>query len=391
MQKLVKVGGKIVLTAALFAILISTIPIVQGQSTQPKIVLWSYSYDGENLGITLKCVSDNVTGILLCVRDTSGILIGSPLYYSISYMISGQIRTNSFKIENYSTVKIVFTYEGQQVTEVVNLNKPAPTTYNLSISSSVRWLEADLGGTATYTITLKNAGIAGRFKFIENGLPASISASFYDSNGQKILAATLDEGQSKTLTIYLSLPSQALGFETDKSISFDVYALDENQLAEYENGASLDNIGTWSLEFSLTPVGAPVLSLSLDNRFARTVSGKEIYITGEVANTGSDVAEDVVVEITDLQYGWSAFATPDTISSINPGETVDISITIVLPSDAAPGRCDLSITASSGDMEASQDFEVRVETTSSSPILWIFALIFVFVIIAGVMVKFGRR
>lgn len=390
MQKLVKVGGKIVLTAALFAILISTIPIVQGQSTQPKIVLWSYSYDGENLGITLKCVSDNVTGILLCVRDTSGILIGSPLYYSISYMISGQIRTNSFKIENYSTVKIVFTYEGQQVTEVVNLNKPAPTTYNLSISSSVRWLEADLGGTATYTITLKNAGIAGRFKFIENGLPASISASFYDGS-QKILAAMLDEGESKTVYLYLVLPSQALGFETDQSIDFNVYALDENQLAEYENGASLDNIGTWSLDLSVTPVGAPVLSLSLDNVFARTAPGTEVYITGKVANTGSDVADDVTVDVTDLQYGWSAFANPATISSINPDGTANVSITIVLPSDAAPGRYDLSITASSGDKEASKDFEVRVETTSSSPILWIFALIFVFVIIAGIMVKFGRR
>jgi uncharacterized membrane protein len=390
LQKLVKVGGKIVLTAALFAILISTIPIVQGQSTQPKIVLWSYSYDGENLGITLKCVSDNVTGILLCVRDTSGILIGSPLYYSISYMISGQIRTNSFKIENYSTVKIVFTYEGQQVTEVVNLNKPAPTTYNLSISSSVRWLEADLGGTATYTITLKNAGIAGRFKFIENGLPASISASFYDGS-QKILAAMLDEGESKTVYLYLVLPSQALGFETDQSIDFNVYALDENQLAEYENGASLDNIGTWSLDLSVTPVGAPVLSLSLDNVFARTAPGTEVYITGKVANTGSDVADDVTVDVTDLQYGWSAFANPATISSINPDGTANVSITIVLPSDAAPGRYDLSITASSGDKEASKDFEVRVETTSSSPILWIFALIFVFVIIAGIMVKFGRR
>lgn len=390
MQKLVKVGGKIVLTAALFAILISTIPIVQGQSTQPKIVLWSYSYDGENLGITLKCVSDNVTGILLCVRDTSGILIGSPLYYSISYMISGQIRTNSFKIENYSTVKIVFTYEGQQVTEVVNLNKPAPTTYNLSISSSVRWLEANLGGTATYTITLKNAGIAGRFKFIENGLPASISASFYDGS-QKILAAMLDEGESKTVYLYLVLPSQALGFETDQSIDFNVYALDENQLAEYENGASLDNIGTWSLDLSVTPVGAPVLSLSLDNVFARTAPGTEVYITGKVANTGSDVADDVTVDVTDLQYGWSAFANPATISSINPDGTANVSITIVLPSDAAPGRYDLSITASSGDKEASKDFEVRVETTSSSPILWIFALIFVFVIIAGIMVKFGRR
>jgi uncharacterized membrane protein len=390
LQKLVKVGGKIVLTAALFAILISTIPIVQGQSTQPKIVLWSYSYDGENLGITLKCVSDNVTGILLCVRDTSGILIGSPLYYSISYMISGQIRTNSFKIENYSTVKIVFTYEGQQVTEVVNLNKPAPTTYNLSISSSVRWLEANLGGTATYTITLKNAGIAGRFKFIENGLPASISASFYDGS-QKILAAMLDEGESKTVYLYLVLPSQALGFETDQSIDFNVYALDENQLAEYENGASLDNIGTWSLDLSVTPVGAPVLSLSLDNVFARTAPGTEVYITGKVANTGSDVADDVTVDVTDLQYGWSAFANPATISSINPDGTANVSITIVLPSDAAPGRYDLSITASSGDKEASKDFEVRVETTSSSPILWIFALIFVFVIIAGIMVKFGRR
>jgi len=391
LRKLVKANGKIVLTAALFALLMFAVFPVQAQSaSNTYMVLWSYNYDGENLTIALKNVHENsITGVLLCVRDTAGVLIGDPLYY-VSNISAGGIVTKSFKIDNYSTVRIVFTYAGQEETEVVYLHEPTPTTYNLSISSSARWLEGDLGETVSYSILLQNEGIAGRFKFIENGLPASINASFY-SGSQKVLAATLEEGESKTLTLYLSLPSQALDFATDNSISFNVFALDENQLAEYENGVPLDNFMASSIEFSLTPVGAPVLGLSLDNVFARTAAGNEIYITGDVTNTGSQAADSVEIAISDLPYGWSAFASPDTISSINSGGTTNVGITIVLPQDASSGRYDLTISASSGDKEASKDFEVRVETAGGSPILWILALIFVFVIIAGIMVKFGRR
>jgi hypothetical protein len=389
--RLVEVNGKIVLAAALVAILLPVIFSVPVQSGSAKIVLWDYSYDGENLQITVKNTGDNQTDVLVSLRDENSILIGDPFYYVLSSMFAGNTGTATFTLqEELSTVRVVFEYAEQEETETIHPSAPTPTTYDLSISSSTRWLEADLGGSASYSITLNNGGIAGRFKFIENGLPDSISASFYDGS-QKVLATTLDEGESKTLTLYLSLPSQALGFEAEKSISFTVFALDENQLAEYENGASLDNIGTWSLDLSVTPVGAPVLSLSLDNRFARTQAGTEINITGEVTNTGSQAAEDVAVAISGLPYGWSAFADPDTISSIDSGDGADVSITIVLSSDASPGRYDLSISATSGDETASEDFEVRVETAGGSPILWIFALIFVFVILAGVMVKFGRR
>jgi uncharacterized membrane protein len=379
------------LIVVLFALLTSTIPFTQGQATSTKVVLWSYSYDGTNLSISLKNVSNStVTGVLLCVRDASGVLIGDPLYYVIDSIPAGGTVTNSFKIENYPTVKIVFTYEGQQVTEVIYLRKPAPTTYKLSISSPVQWLEANLGETVSYPVTLKNEGIAGRFRLIENGLPGSIGASFYDSN-RKVLTVSLDEGESKTLTLYLSLPSQALDFEMERTINFVVYALDENQLAKYENGAPLENVGVWSLELSLTPVGAPILDLSLDNMFARTGPGREIRITGEVTNTGSKAAENVAIGVTGLPYGWSAFAKPDTISSIGPGGKVGIDITVVLPQDASPGRYELSIAASSGDVKASKDFEVRVETGGSSPVLWVIALIFIFLIVAGIMIKLGRR
>lgn len=391
MRKLVEVNGKIVLAAALFALLMFAIFPVPVQSASAKIVLWDYSYDGNNLQITLKNVGDNQADVLLSLRDENGVLVGVPFYYDLGSMDVGNVRAVTFTLQKeVSTVKVVFEYSGQQVTEVIHLSTPAPTTYNLSISSSVRWLEADLGETVSYSILLQNEGIAGRFRFIENGLPGSIDASFY-SGSQKVLAATLDEGESKTLSLYLTLPSQALDFATENSINFDVFALDENQLAKYENGVSLDNIGASSIEFSLTPVGAPVLGLSLDNVFARTEAGKDIYITGEVTNTGSQAAESVEIAIADLPYGWSAFASPDTISSIDSRGKADIGITVVLPTDAAAGRYDLSISATSGDKEASKDFEVRVETAGGSPILWILALIFVFVIIAGVMVKLGRR
>ena len=125
--------------------------------------------------------------------------------------------------------------------------------------------------------------------------------------------------------------------------------------------------------------------------FARVKPGDEIHVRGTVTNTGTLAAEDVEVGVTHLPYGWSAFANPDTISSIDPGEEVEVDVTVVLSDDAAPGRYEFSISASSGSLEASEDFEVRVEEASGSPILWILAMMVALVAVAGIMVKFRRR
>ena len=363
--------------------------------TGPHLILWNYDYDGENLEVTLKNVGVNeTTVVLLSVRDSGGVLIGDPLHYVIgSIAKEGGTQARTFKLQDdFSTVKIIFEYGEQRGEEMIYLREPPATVTSpeVSISTPNPSLQAELGGTISYQIILTNEGGRGYVKFVARGLPESIGAGFYDGN-QRVPGVTLGEGESRTLSLRLSLPSSPPDFEVGEDISFDIFALDENQIAEYENGTPLDNLEAPSLELFLTPEGVPALSLLLDNRFARVKPGEEVHITGTVTNTGTLVAEDVDVGTTHLPYGWSAFANPDTISSIDPGEEVEVDVIVVLPEDAAPGRYEFSISASSGDREASKDFEVRVEETIGSQILWILALMFALVVVAGVMVKFRRR
>lgn len=357
-----------------------------------RIVLWSYDYDGENLKIGLKNVGDTGTSVLLSLRDSEGALVGAPLYHEIK-IGAGHVKTSTFKLQDdFSSVKVVFEYEGQVKQETIYLHESSVPVTNpeVSISTPNPSLQAELGGEAPYQIVLTNEGGRGYVKFVIRGLPESIGAGFYDGS-QRVPGVTLDEGGSRTLSLRLSLPSSPPDFEVGESISFDVFALDENQLARYENDVPLDNLGAPSLKLFLTPEGVPKLSLSLDDMFARLKPGEEVHITGTVTNTGTLVAEDVEVGTTGLPYGWSAFANPDTISSIDPGEEVEVNVTVVLPKDAAPGRYEFSVSASSGSLGASKDFEVRVEEESSSPILWILAMVIALVGVAGIMVKFRRR
>lgn len=361
-----------------------------GESAE--VVLWNYDYDGENLEIWLKNVGGKGATVLLSLRDSDGVLIGDPFYHNFS-IPAGGTRASTFRLpSDFSTVKIVFKYAGQQGQETIYLGEPPATVTGpeVSISTPNPSLQAELGGTTSYQIILTNEGGRGYVEFVVRELPESIGAAFYDGS-QRVPGVTLEEGGSRTLSLRLSLPTSATDFEIGEAIGFDVFALDENQVAEYENDVPLDNLEAQSLELFLTPEGVPELGLSLDNVFARVKSGEELHITATVANTGTLVAEDVELGVTGLPYGWSAFANPDTISSIDPGEEVEVEVTVVLPEDASPGRYEFSVSASSGGQEASKGFEVRVEGASGSPILWILAIMFALVVVAVIMVKFRRR
>lgn len=357
-----------------------------------EVVLWDYDYDGENLEVKLKNVGGKKVTVLLSLRDSDGVLIGDPFYHNFS-IPAGGTRTRTFRLQgDLSTVKVVFGYAGQQGQEMIYLGEHVTTTAapEVSVSTPNPSLQAELGGTASYQIVLTNEGGRGYVEFVTRGLPESIGAAFYDGE-YRVPGVTLSEDESRTLSLRLPLPSNATDFEIGEVIDFEVFALDENQVAEYENDVPLDNLEAPCLELFLTPEGVPELGLSLNNVFARVKPGEEVHITGTVTNTGTLAIEDVEVGTTHLPYGWSAFANPDTISSIDPGEEVEVEVTVVLPEDVSPGRYEFSISASGAGREASKDFEVRVEETSGSSILWVLAMMIALVVVAGVMVKFRRR
>ena len=108
----------------------------------------------------------------------------------------------------------------QKVTETIYLSETTKL-FGVSMSSSTPSVEAELDGTASYQITLTNEGEAGSVQFVVSGLPSSIFSGFY-SGSQKILSLAFAEDETKTLTLYLSLPSTASGFEVGKDIGSNI-------------------------------------------------------------------------------------------------------------------------------------------------------------------------
>jgi|GEM_PF-3399700 len=389
---------KILTVVALFTILISQVPLANASAD---VILWDYNYDGENLQVVLRNIGENSTKVYVSVRDGAGVIIGDPLYGVGTINKSGSSESDTlaltFKLpDDYNSVNVIFEYYSQTTASSVKVEKqetiylPEVKPFNLSLSTSTPSVEGELDGTASYQITLTNEGEAGSVQFVVSGLPSSISAGFY-SGSQKALSLAFAEDETKTLTLYLSLPSTVSGFEVGKNISFTVFTLTDDQMSEYVNGTPVDELGAVSLRLYLTPVGATSLNLSLENLFFRVNSGEVVSTTLTVTNNGTEAAEDLEFEITDLPYGWSASIGPDSFSSIAAGASAVAQVSVVLSDSASAGRYEITLTATSGDHEASESFEIRVQEAESNQILWIFAMVIAVFVIAGVMVKFKRR
>lgn len=356
---------------------------------EKNVSLWDYEYDGENLKVELKNTGGAEAEVLVSLRDEDGILVGDPLHEQL-VINGGEKKACTFELtEDLSSVNVVFEYGGQKKTETITNLVGAGV--NVSISASTPSLEVALDSSASYQIVLTNEGDEkGIIELIQRGLPESIDYGFY-SGEQQVSKVSIEGGESRTLEFYVSLPSAAENFEIDNSIEFDVFALNEEHTKKYETDISLENTGAPGLELSLIPSGSPDLEVSLDNLYARVKPGKELNITANVKNSGTEKAEDIEINVEDLPYGWSAFPNPDSISSLFTGEGEEVDARIVIPDDASAGHYEFSIEANSDAVSGSETFEVRIEETSSNNMLWIATMIIAVLVIAGVMIKFRRE
>ncbi|MGC8816347.1 MAG: NEW3 domain-containing protein [Candidatus Hadarchaeum sp.] len=117
--------------------------------------------------------------------------------------------------------------------------------------------------------------------------------------------------------------------------------------------------------------------------------GEVSTVTLVVSNTGSGTLEKMGFRSSGPS-GWEIKFDPDQISSILPGSSAQVVVSIKPPADAIPGDYSLRITAStSGSNSVSKTIELRVTVLGS--IVWgIVGLVIIIIVVLGLVFIFWR-
>lgn len=95
--------------------------------------------------------------------------------------------------------------------------------------------------------------------------------------------------------------------------------------------------------------------------------GKETSLTVVVTNEGTGIIKDIRISTPGDPTGWNVTFDPDTIPSINPGESRETNLTIKPASDALPGDYALQVGAYAGSPYYRSDtFDLRVSVSTAT-------------------------
>ncbi|WP_297085936.1 NEW3 domain-containing protein [uncultured Draconibacterium sp.] len=138
--------------------------------------------------------------------------------------------------------------------------------------------------------------------------------------------------------------------------------------------------GTYELNFS-TPTG--LLS-------AKATAGEEKKVELLVNNAGSSNLENIVLSASKPR-SWEATFEPDTISSLEPGQTKTVFATIKADKKAIPGDYVTKITARNPEVNETLSFRVMVKTPMLMGWIGVFIIVAAIAVVIYLFKKYGRR
>jgi len=211
------------------------------------------------------------------------------------------------------------------------------------------------GNNVTYTITVtNNAQGAASNLVVTDATPPGLT--FVSTSGDCVTAfpcqiATLDGGQTKTISATFSVPPDYAGADPIVNTASVTDANDPNAA---NNSAAVNTSVTFAADVGLAQA-AP----------ASTVAGQNTTFSISVTNNGASTATNVVVSdatpagVTFVSNaGDCVSAFPCTFASIAPGVTRTINVTYAVPANAAAGSTitnAVSVASSSNDTNAAND------------------------------------
>ncbi|PTQ57252.1 MAG: hypothetical protein BSOLF_2017 [Candidatus Carbobacillus altaicus] len=255
----------------------------------------------------------------------------------------------------------------------LNVRVTEQGTYQIELKSDQPNLEGTNNSTFSYDVRLKNLTPDTQTFALRADAPAGWNVQFA-AEGKDVTSVNVDAGQSKSIRVTLSPPSQ---------IEAGTYKIPI--MAEAKNLSAKETLeavirGTYSLRLT-TPSG--VLSSDI-------TAGGERRLTIRLENTGSAPLNKINLSA-DTPLGWNVKFDPATVDALAPGETQDVTATIQADKKAIAGDYVVSMTARTAETSDTQDFRITVKTS----LLWgTVAILIIALVLFGLyslIKKYGRR
>lgn len=257
----------------------------------------------------------------------------------------------------------------------VNIDVVEQVNAGIGVVADFPSLSGDPGTAFTYNLT------------VTNDTPEQQTFTFDPTGpqGWTVTASPTAEAKAQTVSIDAGGTSQVKVVATPPDTTkAGKYPIDVTVTAA--NGS------TGKIELEAVVTGTPTLQMSTaDQRL--NVSGKsatEKRVPLIVANTGTAALESVKLAGT-APTGWDVSFDPQEVTSVQPGETAQVTAIVKPASNAVAGDYALTIRASAGSQSSTVDLRYTLQGSRTLGLIALAVIVLAIAALVGVFVKFGRR
>lgn len=322
----------------------------------PKVLVTQATVAGKAVAVDLQNAGDvEARGVVVSLEDASQRKVASPYSRTVASIggAGGTARVAFDLVSDMTQVVVALEYANRtERTTVTLLGRPAEEAAgeaNVSLSTDLPFREVDLGRSADYAVTVRNAGRPSLVQLSVEGLPQGYSARFF-VGGSAVPSLYVDRNQTRQVTLTITVPN-APG-EVDRTVDFALDAL--------VNGTRAGR-----LEMGVAVRGVGKLDISSTGGEQALPAGGEASFRVTVRNTGSAPLFNVELD-SRRPYGWTVRTEPRRVDRLDPNETATFTVNARAPDVLAGGRYSLDVSAKAG--EATSTFEtlqVNVEDAES--------------------------
>ncbi len=346
--------------------------------------------------------------VSLLSLEGEGTIIGRPYEARVPVLELGQTVTVDFGLlQDADNLQVNINYSGRQDSKRIYLEKDSSADM-VAIGSFQFSQEADLGGSATFDLTLERFS-AGEdaYRLAVAGLPRQVSCEFLDAEtGARLSQVRFAQGvNTKKLSLKAYLPERDDSLVAiDQPLEFLALVLSP---AEYEqlgdpraegfDPAGLERVQGGRVRLELIPRGVGRIEVRAPSLYHEITVGDSVVMEVTVKNIGSRRLDNIKVG-TDNPLNWRSRVEPDLIRSLDPEQEQQVALVFLPPAEVGVGAQEVKIrTEAMADNRPvrTEDKTVRVQVRARAELLWTGLLVASLVgLLVGIVVfgvKISRR
>lgn len=347
----------------------------------------------------------NIFVSLVNIEDMT--IIGSPYETRIPSINLGSSSTVDFLLlRDVESIQVGLNYGGKKDQKNIYLEKDASTAL-VDIVSSRFAQEADLGSSASFDLSLERFSNTNEiYQLTVLGLPRQITYDFLDGEtSARLSQMRFSQGENtRKLTLRTYLPDR--DDETvviDQPISFYAIILTKEVYDKYENRLhelgeqEIARLEGGKIRLELIPSGVGRIIVKAPSLYHEITAGDSVSMKIRIMNDGTRTIDNISIT-TDNPQNWKTIIDPDVISTLEPGDEVEIDAFIIPPEDANLGAQEVKIKTeaiANNRRVHTEDKTIRIQVNASKSIGWTLFLILLLVgTVIGIVIfgiKISRR